>query len=255
MPTPDAVIHYGSSSFQVGPARSSEGDLGELDGVSLDVLIPCATFSAWKAAAATAGYARGSAIPGWSTLYLRDMTAEQEGDEHALISLNGFGLLPGAGDKRKRLIAAAGQIIGVGPIEKVIIITNDEETATDGETGDPTDPVRRSAKLDEDGEIEYKTIVTPTGSAERWNINQAFITVSDTYFATSAPDTTVIGTAQTPPSAPTPPSYLWGSYGEAMRANHPNGWVLDDRQIEQLVSGALYRVTDSYGYYYAAQPD
>jgi hypothetical protein len=255
MPLPEAVIHYGSDTLQVGPLRSTEGDLAELDTVAVDYLIPCATFAQWKAAAAAAGFTRGSAVPGWSALYIRDMAAEQEGDAHALISVNAHGLLPSAGEKRKRIIAAAGQIIGVGPIERVIIVTNEDETGTDPSDSSTVPAKRRIPKVDTDGDVVYKTIVTPTGSAERWNINQAFITVSDTYFTTSEPDMTVIGTAQTPPDAPTPPSYIWGSYGEVMRANHPSGWVLDDRQSEEIVPGLLYRVTDSSGYYYVAQPD
>jgi hypothetical protein len=255
MPLPEAVIHYGPNSQQVGPLRSVEGDLAELDTCALDYLIPCASFAGWKAAAAAAGFSRGAAVPGFSGLYIRDMSAEEEGDAHALLSVNGHGLLPSAGEKRKRIIAAAGQIIGVGPIERIIVVTTADETGTDPSDDSTVPAKRRIPKVDDDGDVVYKTIVTPTGTAERWNINQAFLTVSDTYFATTLPSTTVIGTAVTPPSAPTPPSYIWGSYGEVMRANHPSGWVLDDRQIEEIVPGSLYRVTDSFGFYYVAQPD
>lgn len=255
MPAPAPVLHFGLDFTQVGPARSTEGDLAELDTLSVDYLIPCASFPAWKAAAATAGLTRGAVAPGWAGIYIRDMAAEQEGNAHALISVNGHGLLPSAGEKRKRIIGAAGQIIAVGPIEKIIVVTNEDETGTDPDDDSTVPAKRRIPKVDDDGEVEYKTIVTPTGTAQRWNINQAFLTVSDVYFATSAPSTTTVGTAQTPPSAPTPPSYIWGSYGEVMRANHPSGWVLDDRQTEEIVPGQLWRVTDSFGYYYAAQPD
>jgi len=255
MPAPQAVIHYGpTAAFQVGPGRSTEGDLAELDTVQFDALVPCTSFPAWRAGAVAAGYTRGAAVPGWSGMYIKSLSAEQEGSTHALLTVDGFGLLT-AGEKRKRVIAAAGQIIAVGPIEKIIIVTATDETGLDPDTDTATDATRRIPKLDADGEVEYKTIVTPTGSAERWNINQAFITLSDTYFATSLPSTTVIGTAQTPPSAPTPPSYLWGSYAEPMRLNHPSGWVLDDRRIEEIVPGSLFSVTDSFGYYYVAQPD
>ena len=254
MSAPSAVIHYGGASYQVGPARSTEGDLAELDTVQFDALIDCAAIAAWRAAAVAAGYTRGGAVPGWSGMYIKALAAAQEGDAHALLSVEGYGLLV-AGEKRKRVLAAAGQIIAVGPIEKIIIVTAADETAVDPDTDLATDATRRIPKLDADGEVEYKTIVTPTGSAERWNINQAFITISDTYFATSVPSTTVIGTAVTPPSAPTPPSYLWGSYAEPMRLNHPSGWVLDDRRVEDIVPGSLYQVTDSFGYYYVAQPD
>lgn len=255
MPAPDQVLHYGpAAAFQVGPARSAEGDLAELDTVQFDALIPCATFTAWRSAAIAAGYTRGAAVPGWSGLYIRTIAAEQEGDAHAMLSVDGFGLLT-PGEKRRRVMAAAGQIIAVGPIEKIVIVTATDETATDPDDDTTVDATRRIPKLDADGEVVYKTITTPTGNAERWNINQAFITVSDTYFTTTAPDMTAVGTAVTPPSAPTPPSYIWGSYGEPMRVNHPSGWVLDDRSPEEIVPGSLWKVTDSFGFYYVAQPD
>lgn len=254
MALPDAVIHVGAAPYQVGPARSVEGDLAELDTVELDVLVNAASFSAWRAGAAAAGYTRGAAFPGWSGMFVQAMAAEQEGAAHALVTVSGFGLLT-AGEKRKRTTSAAGQVVAVGPIEKIVLVWDDAETAEDPETASATTGKRRIPKVDEDGEVVYKSISTPSGLAERWNINTAILNVSDTYFVTSAPATNTVGTAVTPPDAPTPPPYLWSGYAEPLRLNHPAGWVLDDRQIETLVPGQLWRVTDTFAYYYSGQPD
>lgn len=261
MALPDAVIHVGAVPCQVGPARSAEGDLAELDTVELDVLVAASPFSAWRAGASAAGYTRGSGFPGWSGMFVQAMSAEQEGAAHALVTVSGFGLLT-AGEKRKRTTSCAGQVIAVGPVEKVIISVSLEERGDDPETpedesasGTTVKVKRRVPKLDEFGEVEYKVITTPSGLAERWNINQAILNVTDTYFVTSAPATNTAGTAVTPPDAPTPPPYVWSGYAEPLRLNHPAGWVLDDRQVETIVPGQLWRVTDTFAYYYTGQPD
>ena len=255
MAIPETTISYGlSNPVQIGPARSAIGDLAELDTLALDYLIPCAEFAQWRVDALAAGLVRGGAFPEWEGMYIQALAAEQEGGTHAMVSATGFGLLS-AGEKRRRAIACAGQVIAVGPIEEVIVVWDEGETAEDPSDSSSTDGKRRIPKLDAYGEVVYKTIITPTGSAARWNINQAVLTVSDTYFATSAPATSASGTAVTPPSAPTPPAYLWGGYLEPMRANHPNGWVLDNRQIDDVVPGFLWRVTDNFAYYHTQQPD
>jgi len=76
---------------------------------------------------------------------------------------------------------------------------------------------------------------------------------------TTKPATNLAGTVLAPPNAPTPPPYIWGEYSEQMRGNHPNGWVLDDRQIDEIFresdSEGLWEVIDSHGYYYTQIPD
>lgn len=254
MALPDAVIHIGAVPCQVGPARSSEGDLAELDSVELDVLVAASPFSAWRAGAASAGYTRGNAFPGWSGMFVLFASAEQEGSGHALVSVTGTGLLT-PGEKRKRTTSCAGQVVSVGPIERVVLVWDTAENAEDPETASSTTGKRRIPKVDAEGEVVYKQITTPSGLSDRWNINTAILNVNDTYFVTSAPATNTAGTAVTPPSAPTPPPYIWGSYAEPLRLNHPAGWVLDDRQAEEIIPGQLWRVSDTFAYYYSGQPD
>jgi len=105
------------------------------------------------------------------------------------------------------------------------------------------------------GEPEYQTIVTPSGSAERWNINDPSVTVQDTYLSTAAPNMAQVGTGLTPINAPSVPSYIWGGYTAPKRANHPNGWVLDNRDPEEVIPSKIWRVTDTFTYYQPWEPD
>jgi hypothetical protein len=160
------------------------------------------------------------------------------------------------GERRKRRLSVAGQEISVGPIEKVLIETTDK-TGVDASTGSSVVVKKRVAQVDDtDGKVKYETIGTPSGSFERWAINQAFVTINDTYFVTgtTAPSTILAGSAVTPPSPPAVPAYLWGGYNQPMRARHPNGWVLESREIDELFPG-LWAVVDNYGYFYEAVPD
>ena len=89
--------------------------------------------------------------------------------------------------------------------------------------------------------------------SRKWNIREASLVVRDTYFTTVKPDTSVIGSNQSPPDAPAVPSPAYVD-DENKVANFPTGWVLDDRQYEEhfRVSGTdegLWTVEDTFGYY------
>jgi hypothetical protein len=233
--------------------RETETGLGELDAVAIEVLVD----DNWRSAAAAAGYGKGMQVAGYYSMWVNTREGEQDSDDTALVSVQCLGLID-SGDKRKRTIGVMGRVVAVGPIEKVILVTNKEETAEDPDGGS-AEAKRRIPKLDGDGEVQYKTIVTPTGSADRWNINEPTVTITDEYFATSKPDTNLVGLPFSPPSPPTPPAYQWSGYGEPMRANHPNGWVLDEREIEtiyEISAGlGLWRVVDRVAFYQTFLPD
>lgn len=246
----NAEIFIGNVGL-MGGARSSEGDIGELDTVDVDLLV--ASFAGWRAAATAAGYERGSAFPGWSGMYVKSLNASQDGSG-AVVTVSGHGVFDGE-EKRKRTISCAGRQVSVGPVSKKVLVWSTEEEAEDAETGDSVEGKRQIDKLDEDGEVEWVTIATPSGTNPRWNIMEAILNVEDVYFATTEPDTTVGGTANTPPNPPTPPAYVWSGYDEPLRANHPNGWVMENRVPEEIVPGSLWRVTDRWAFYYADSPD
>lgn len=242
----EAVLTFGGYG-QVGPEECSEGDVGELDTATVQYLV------AGGVVAARSTYARGSGMPGFTGMYVRRATAVREGED-SLVTVEAHGLLAGGASKRKRTMSAAGRIISIGPVAQVILAWPDDENVEDPD-GSETAAKRRIPKVDADGDEVNKVFITGSGTQERWNINEAFLQVEDVYFATSEPAVDIIGTAQTPPSAPTPPPYKWSGYLEPLRYNDPSGWVLDDRVPEEIVPGALWRVTDRYAYYFTAQPD
>jgi len=250
-----AELIYGDLPLVTGDSETVGRD-GELDTLTIDVV---ATYPGWKDDIIELGYVRNQKITGYHALFVEDFSRGTRSGETCEVTVQATGLLE-PGDKKRRTLGVNGQQISIGPIEKVVLVWEDAEQGEDPESGDPVEQVRRRVpKLDEDGEVVYKIIATPSGTGERWNVRQAIVTLTDTYFTTTQPDMTVAGTALTPDSAPSVPASPWGGYDEPMRFNHPNGWVLDDRQVEDLFpdtgAGGLWAVTDNYGFYLTAVPD
>lgn len=225
MPPVQSTIYHGpAGAFERGTALHVVGPAGQPDRIELeyDVVWPD-----YETSLRVIGVRVEQPLPvPRETFFVEGFPrAEQDGESRGIVSVVALGLRAGAGDKRRRRVSAFGQVLAIGPIEEV--------------ADDP----------------KYETIVTPSGSSERWNINDPGVSVVDTYLSLTEPDTAVIGTAQTPTSAPPTPPYLWGAYNEPLRANHPSGWVLDNRDPEELVPGKLWRVVDGFNFYQVSQPD
>ena len=254
-------IIYGSTPEILEDSLNfDDNEIGALDEGTVDFLT---TWPGYAAELLGAGVEKNerlihASVPGF--FFVKKFRPKPDGSARAIVTVSLIGQLGALTEddweeRRLREISAFGQIVSVGPLEKVIIVTTASETGEDPETSTDVAARRRIPKLDALGEVEYKTITTPSGSAERWNVNDPGISCVDTYFVLEEPDTTVIGTALAPPDAPTPPAYQWGSYTEPLRANHPSGWVLCDRKITVLIPGRLWRVVDTFEYYQAAVPD
>lgn len=248
----DSIFH-GSLPFLVDGPVVSLGKRGVLDSFSAAMI--CG--DNWQGEALSLGYAVERKIPGYANLWVEEMEAEAEGPGLVRVSVRGSGIA-GAGDKRVRTMSARTREWSIGPYERVILAWSNEEQGEDG--GDAVDQVkRRVPKLDGDGDVVYKTIGTPSGVGERWSIKEAIVQVSDTYYTTMKPSMSQVGQVAAPQNAPSPPPYIWGGYNEPLRFRHPNGWVLDDRQVEDIFymneGLGLWRVTDLHGYYYGAVPD
>lgn len=250
----ETAIYHGTLPKIIEGPTVRRGGKGELDTVTWKVL--CAA-DAVKDGLATAGLAFAGAITGYGAAMAVDGGIEEEPESEltTMVSITATGLMT-AGDRRQRVISFGQREVAVGPLEKVVLSWVTDEKGEDAETSDPVEKVkRRVPKLDVDGNVEYETIVTSSGSQERWNIKEPVAQVRDTYFATTLPSTSAVGSASTPPNAPSPPAYQWSGYEGDLRGNHPNGWVLDDRQVEEIHAGILYRVTDIHAYYQALTPD
>ena len=249
----DSAIYHGTLPLLLEGPLISRGKNGELDKASWKVLVRAGLE---EDDLQQLGFSVNNAITGLGAVMGVDEITETPESELVIeCAITASGLLT-AGERRRRVISFGQREVAVGPIEKVVLAWVTDEKGEDQETSAAVDRVkRRVPKLDGDGEQVYETILTASGSHDRWNIKEPIATVRDTYFSTTIPSTAAVGSASAPPNAPTPPAFLWGGYDEATRANHPNGWVLDDRTIEDVIGGALYRVTDLYAYYQALIPD
>lgn len=88
---------------------------------------------------------------------------------------------------------------------------------------------------------------------QKAEIKQGLITVRDQYVATTRPSTSAIGGALTPPEAPTTPSNWWSFLTDAIYV-YPPGWVLESREIDELIGSDTCFVVDTYVYYHAVKP-
>lgn len=68
------------------------------------------------------------------------------------------------------------------------------------------------------------------------------------------PDMTIAGSLQTPPDAPTPPAFYWGSIGNPIYNWPAPGWSLENRIILEELAGTAWAVQDEYVHYYEMKP-
>jgi hypothetical protein len=236
----EAAIYHGDLPLIIEGPVISRGDSGTLDTATYTALVQGGAGAINPGALARVG----------GTMFVQSVEEEPEGIL-TRVTVRLVGLL--SGTKVRRRTFAAGREVSVGPDEQVMIAWSDGERGE--EEGQEVERVRRQVpRLDNVGNVIYKTIITPSGSADRWNIREAIVAVNITSLTTSEPTMAAVGTSVSPPNAPAVAPYPWGGYNEPLRYNHPSGWVLDDRQSTELFPG-LYEVSDTYGYYYGAVPD
>ena len=250
-----AEITYGNFPLLLDAGNGTIAPDGTLDTDTIEVLCESA---AWPNQMAELGYARYQKVPGAHAMFVEEFSRGSLAGNLVEVTARIVGLRE-PGEKRKRIISAGSQQISIGPVEKTIVAWVEGEIGDDD--GTPVEEVRRRVpKLDENGDPENILFVTPSGAADRWSIGEAILTVSDTYFVTTKPSTQQTQTELTPPNAPLVPPYNWSGYNEPLRGRHPNGWVLDNREIDELFppvasTPGLYAIRDTYGFYYAATPD
>lgn len=251
----EATKFYGTLPILLENPRVSRGSKGMLDSWRARALCP----EVWELACNALGYAMGSKITGYHSLWVLAMEPSEQSDDSAVIEISGEGLAT-VGERRQRKIRCGEMQISVGPLEKVVLVWNTDETGRDGETGDPVDePPRRITKLDTAGEPVLRSITTPSGVATRWLVSEAEVTIVDTYYQLTSPTMATVGTAVTPVSPPTVPPYLWASYSEPLRSRFPDGWVLVEREVEEIASvsdsDGLWRVIDTIAFRQPAFPE
>lgn len=209
----------------------------------------------WEQEARELGFEIDKKISGYHSLWVKAMEPQNECDSVTEVSISGEGL-SNVGERRQRKIKCGEQQISVGPTEKIIIVFKSDENAIDPATSEAIPLVpRRVPKLDTYGEPVLQSIETPAGIANRWLISEASISVVDTYFTTVKPDTSKVGVAYASTgdfvmlNPPDLPEYVWSPYSGKMRLFCPQGWILADRDVDQLFyfsdTIGLWRVTDT----------
>lgn len=251
----DAAIFHGALPFVMDPVAVSRGGRGVLDSFRARLLCT----ANWEADSETLGFEVDKRVEGYGSLWVKSMVPEYEAEQVVVVDVSGEGVYTG-GERRQRKMKCGDHETSVGPHEKIVIVWVKDETGKDPETNTELTKVpRRQTKLDGAGEPVLKDLVTPSGSGKRWVISEAEVALLDTYFTTSKPVMNTVGQPFAPINPPEVPPYQWSGYSEPMRLRHPNGWVLADRDSEELFyfsdAIGLWRVTDTIVFRHPAFPD
>lgn len=250
----EASLFHGTLPFIMENPAVSRGGRGMLDSFRARLL--CG--EDWETDARTLGFEIDRKLTGFHSLWVKAMEPDEQAEGVVIVEVTGEGL-KNTGDRRTRRLRCGERQTSVGPHEKVVIVWSKEERGEDPAGGLLDKVPRRSPKLDEDGETEYKTISTPSGNMDRWVVSEAEVSLIDTYFTTTKPSMAAVGGVFVPDNAPEVPDYQWTDYGEAMRGVHPNGWILADRDVEEIFkfseTEGLWRVADTVLFRHPSFPD
>lgn len=250
-----AIHFHGSLPFVMDSIAISRGGAGMLDSFRTRLL--CG--EDWEADARALGFEIDKKLTAYTSLWIKSMEPQIEADNVVVVDISGEGLAT-AGDRRQRKMKCGETQTSVGPNEKTVIVWNKEERGEDPISGEKLDKVpSRRPMLDTYGEPMLKSISTPSGTMTQWLVSEAEVSVVDTYFTTTKPVMSAVGLSFTPPNAPDVPPYQWGGYNEPMRGRHPNGWVLADRDVDEIYrfsdAVGLWRVSDSSVFRHSAFPE
>ena len=251
----EAALFHGSLPFIMDAPSVARGGRGMLDSFRARLLCT----ADWEADARTLGFEVDRKLTAFPSLWVKSLEPVSEAEDVVTVDVSGEGLAT-VGDRRQRKMKCGSQETSVGPNEKIIIVWVKDETGKDPETDETLDKVpRRQPKLDSEGEPVLKSITTGSGTMKRWVISEAEVTLLDTWFTTTKPVMDIVGQAFAPDNPPEVPPYQWEDYSEPLRGRHPNGWVLADREVEEIFfysdTIGLWRVTDTVVFRQPAFPD
>jgi hypothetical protein len=109
------VIHHGALPLIYEGPTENLGDDGELDAVSLNILLDSTPSGGWRAALAAAGYARKTKLTGWNSIWVRSANLIHDNGTTAEVAVQAIGLLA-TGEKRKRTISSNSSTISTQPL-------------------------------------------------------------------------------------------------------------------------------------------
>jgi hypothetical protein len=93
----------------------------------------------------------------------------------------------------------------------------------------------------------------PSGT-HRGNVMLNRVGVTDRWWSASAPSSSVVATAQTPPTTFGLPSNPF-SWTTEPSYNYPSGWVLEKRDAVPIAGSSYYFVVDYYSYFWLITPE
>lgn len=251
----ESTIFHGSLPFIMDAIAVSRGGRGVLDAFRATLLCT----ADWEEDARTLGFEIDKKLTTYHSLWVKSLDPANEAEDVVTVLVTGEGLA-NSGDRRQRKMKCGERETSVGPNEKVVIAWIPAEQGIDPETDEALETVRRrQPKLDDEGEPVLKDIVTGSGTQKRWIVSESEVSVIDTYFTTEKPVMDVVGQVFSVPNPPDVPDYQWTDYGEPLRGRHPNGWVLADRDVDEIFyfsdTVGLWRVTDTATYRQPAAPE
>lgn len=274
-------IYHGTLPLILEGEEITDSPKGTLDAINFEIAV--GTDDVWRVMLAEAGIIKGRRLSGlaadafdYHAIFVNDLRVKDRSDSKVIISVNTLGLLEDD-EKRKTTIACKAGRASIGPQEIKDAALRDSGGAL--------------VKMDLSGWIFDSSVGTlvprqkfpsrlfldPPTEASAWSIAVPKLSITSTYFSITRPDQTVIGTVVSPPLDIDPPTFPFGPSDWSdlrQRLNDPSGWVLDDRNIEELfvdatmpsgphyvsppsttpINTGLWAVTDTITYFMPWEP-
>lgn len=256
---PNAAEIHGAFPIILDGDELSESAPGQLDSYTFSV---AALAEEWETQLEEIEIVRRSVLPdnfGFHSMWVSDWRVTSRTAGVATIAINCLGLAS-ASDKRKVVVTATATRVSVGTTER------------------PPDSGDGSVNLNTltwDDSLQQWTTTSAEGvisvlgrSNPAWSLAIPKITVTETYFTTSAPSTNVAANLEPSIDITAPVADLADALNSdlILRTNYPSGWVLDERVIDPLftevdstardllVTTGIWAVTDKISYYFDKEP-
>lgn len=244
---PATSIYHGTLPLILEGEEITDSPNGTLDAITFEIAV--GTEDTWRVLLAEAGIIKGRKLAGmagaafdYHAIFVNDLRVKDRSDSKVIVSVNTLGLLEND-QKRKTTIACQGGRATIGPQEIKDAALRDMDGNLvkmdlsgfifDSETGTLVPRQNFPSRLFTD----------PPTESSAWSIAVPKVSLTSTYFTTLRPDQTEIGTVVTPPIDIDPPAFPFGPEdwsGLRQRLNDPAGWVLDQRNIDELfIDGTL----------------
>lgn len=247
MPLPLASLYHGTLPLILEGDDLTDGPNGSLDALAFEIVVSAE--GNWRENLADAGIIKNRKLQGlaaaefdYHAMFVNELRVKDRTDSKVIVSVSTLGLLQ-EDEKRKTTIACKAGRATIGPqeIKDAALRDMDGNLVKMDLSGWIWD--NEAGELIPREMFPSRLFLDPPTTASAWSIAVPKISLTSTYFTTLRPDQTLVGTVVTPPLEIDPPEFPFGASdwsGLRQRLNDPTGWVLDDRNIEELfVDGTM----------------